>query len=130
MHGNSYGALRTLVDEAALSSALTFAILTIPATEILFRYLRTKGREREFLALYLSIEDEELLRKRLTARGDREADIAVRLVECRNWEALRRASTVPFKVVDSRQPREDIIREAGDLVAQALQTSATPPPRV
>lgn len=120
VYGNRYGTLRLTVEEN-LNAPLSFAILTIPATESLYRFLKEEGREGELLPLYLRIADEEVLRQRLVSRGDAEKDIAVRLVENRNWDALREASVVPFHIIDSSKDRDGIVEDAKKIVAGEAQ---------
>lgn len=129
VYGNKYGTLRLTVEDA-LAKPISFAILTIPATESLFRFMKEQGRDAELLPLYLRIADEGVLRERLTSRGDAEKDIAVRLVENRNWDALQEASVVPFHIIDSSKDRDGIVADAKAIVSaeaekHGLQLSAS-----
>lgn len=103
VHGNKYGTLTGTAHDACERDTHV-AILTIPAAERLMGYLKARCPGTRFIPLYLKAAGEAQLRERLRVRGDSEEDIAIRIEECKTWDALAARSSVPFHSIDAGLP--------------------------
>lgn len=110
-HGNRYGTRKSAVDAAFLES-LYVPILVIEAVVKLHSYAAARGQGAQVRSLYIHIEDEAELRKRITGRGDSPEEIERRLHECLDWNERSLASGVPFYMLDGSKTPEEMSREA------------------
>lgn len=118
IHGNRYGASYQII-HSAFSGAeykLVIADIAFYCSEKLMKYAAEIDRAELIHAIYLDIEDESELRRRLLARN--EPDIECRITECRGWTEKVRSSFVPFHIIDARQSKETLLEQALDCLTQ------------
>jgi guanylate kinase len=84
-HGNLYGTLRCDIEEALSHRCPSLIHVTPHTIHHLREYERARAR---VFSVYVNVEDEDLLRKRLEARDPDEvpAYYEERIVKCRGWK--------------------------------------------
>lgn len=110
VHGYQFGTKKVAIEDA-LAEGLHIAILVIEAVEQLHTYAAGVGTSDVLESLYLHLDDEDELRRRLHERGDT-ADIEERIVECRTWNDKARRTHAPFYMLDASLPAANVLIQA------------------
>lgn len=110
VHGQYYGTRKKTVD-AALLGGTYIAILLMEAVEKLHLYATEKGFAKNVRSVYLHLEDEQELRRRLMQRADT-SDIEERIIECRSWNEKARSAQVPLLILDAQSKKEELVLQA------------------
>ncbi len=117
---NRYGTKKDDIDRA-LNEGTYVPILVIDAVKKLYEYAHSTHREDQARYIYIFIDDEKELRKRLQERGDSPDETEVRLQECRDWNAQAAKSGVPFMYLQATKKREDILADALNHIYKAMR---------
>lgn len=129
VHGNWYGTLRWSVNKALKNyDDVSIMILTPDAVRYLRKYANAQGSEEFITSFFILSPPTEILRKRLTARGDSEFDIATRIKDCEKWDSeAKRAEfmeEIPYVFVSNEGEIQDaanqIIEEINDRKGEDL----------
>ncbi len=107
VHGNRYGTRYADIEEALKADHLSVMTLVPEATAKLLEY--TKGN---IVPLFVLPPPVEILRKRLKERGEEEAVIERRIVDCASWEEAAKASHIPYRHVENRGTVQDAVDQA------------------
>ena len=110
VHGNRYGTRKQDI-EAVVKDKFAIGILTIDAVGKLRAYLEKRDMLDKIFSVYLDVVDENLLIERLNKRGDKQADIELRINECRSWAREREASGIPFMILDAREDSSLLVQK-------------------
>jgi len=110
IHGNMNGVFMTELDEIFASNYVVTADLNAVNTEKLYLYGASLRSKKLFRSVFLCLDDEYELLRRLLERGEK--DVERRLVECRMWAAHARASFIPFHFIDASQTKDAVFDEA------------------
>ncbi len=108
---NRYGTKKEDVDHA-LEGGVYLPVLVIDAVKTLHMYAKEADKESAVRSIYVYLDDEQELYRRLKERGDREEEIQVRIAECRLWNKEARASGIPFIYLAATQRKEEISADA------------------
>lgn len=111
IHRHQYGTRHDDLDRAAAAKEFVFTILNVGGVVRMKEYLRARGFEDRLVPFYIDVEDENVLRERLTNRGDDEKEIARRMIENRSWRDERDRSGVRFVLINANQPFENVIKD-------------------
>lgn len=111
-HGFRFGTRKKDILNA-LTNGTFIAVLVIEAVELFRTIAKEHGHEQELVCLYLHLDDEEELRRRLGERGDTvDAEIERRIVECRSWSERARTSDAGFVYLDASASKKEVIEQA------------------
>jgi guanylate kinase len=110
MHGYFHAAPKDTIDDALSDTSLTIADISPGVTEVLFSYAQSTGKHRLIRSIYLDIQDQDEIRRRLTERNQDNIDRRVR--ECQSWYAKANQSYVPFCIIDASAPCEAVLEQA------------------
>jgi guanylate kinase len=105
-HAITFGEL----DKVMLNGGCTVADVSPDVVEKFVVYAELKGAPHPVRSLYLDLNDEAEIRRRLTERG--QSDIEGRIAVCRGWQAYVDTSFVPFYVIDARASKEAVLEKA------------------
>ncbi len=108
---NRYGTRKVIVD-SALGSGMYIPILVMQVISILYSYADRVHKKNELRLIYIHMNDEEELRKRLQERGDSAQSIERRIKECRSWHTDAKASGVPFLFLEGSLSREKLLEQS------------------
>jgi guanylate kinase len=111
MHGNRYGT-RALDVDHALRSGIYVAVLLVGAVRDLHVHALTKGMKAGMRSVYLRIDNEEEVRRRLTLRDGPSADVERRIADCRTWNAQAAMCGVRMRFIEATRPKEEVARTA------------------
>jgi len=103
--GNHYGTQYRHLDEILTSDQYGIMILVPETVPKLFAYTSA------FIPFFLRTPPEEVLRKRLVHRGDKEEDIERRLNNLGSWEAQARSSFIPYHFIENTGRVEDTVEK-------------------
>lgn len=109
--GKHYGTRKADVEQA-LAGGLYFPILVPDVLKKLYEFAFLKGKQKALHFIYMRVEDEEELARRLAGRGDAPESIQKSLGESRLWNKEARTLGIRFTVIDSTQPQETVLQRA------------------
>lgn len=107
VHGNQYGTRKQDVDDALSSPQFSVMTLVPTATAKLFAY--TKGN---IIPLFILPPDREVLRARLSERGEKEEAISRRIEDCASWVSEAKSSSIPYRFVSNEGTVKKAAEEA------------------
>lgn len=99
VHDYRFGTRKDVIEEA-FTKGFFVALLAIEAAEKLHQYAKEKNLEHHLRSVYLDIDNEDELRRRLIQRGDT-ADLEKRILDCRNWGRQAQVSSARFKLINA-----------------------------
>lgn len=114
IHGSHYGTRKASLDSGLLSGDIEIMMLVPDAMERLWLY--AKGLSHKVKPFFINTPSEDELRRRLVTRGDSEEDVVRRLVECRDWSARVRNSSIPYCMVSNQGDPGDIARIIASMI--------------
>jgi guanylate kinase len=92
---------------------LMIALLIPSAVKCFVEEAQRQGRESSLASVYLDLDDEEEVRRRLLSRGDlSQEEVEKRIIECRGWGEEALGSSVWFEHIDASQPAEEVYNQA------------------
>lgn len=112
-HGHLYGTRKIDLAEAFDPSLSDFEVRLmniVPKTiEKLHQYLVRIGEIDRLLSFYLLSPGEEVLRKRLSLRGDSVIEIQKRISDCKKWDEEELASDIPYIFLQNDGSIEEVV---------------------
>jgi guanylate kinase len=119
IHKIWHGMRRDQLERVALGGPkFLVADLSVVSVENMHAFMRSRGVEKRILSIFLAHCPEDTLRERMRARG--EQAIEARILECRPWQAMAEASSVPFVFLDARQTAEKVTEQVLNLFTAGL----------
>ncbi len=114
-HGNSYGTTKYWVKKALRNDNVVYVmILTPDAVKKLKSFAERFGYSEQVFCFYILSPPQEVLRERLTLRGDKIEDVEKRLRDCVSWDSEIRSWGVDYEFVKNdstiESVTEDVIR--------------------
>lgn len=117
VHGNDYyGTLKESM-EKVLNDPNHIYLKTIDPVGLLKLYAYAPT---SVLPFYVLSPSEDILRERLTDRGETESTISRRLQDCREWDLRAKESTVPYVFIENEKTIDDVIAHITDYVKDVL----------
>jgi len=111
VHGNLYATYLSDIYRAFLGG-VHVAPLYLNALKDWLEYARLQGKADQVCSLYLHVDDEGELRRRLTKRAGQNGDIERRISDCRSWTDEARQSGIPFHFLSAVPPQEEVCASA------------------
>ena len=112
-HGNEYGTMRALVDEAFEREDEVLIMMVVSAVDKLIAYARPKNKENDILSFYI-LSNRDVRKKRFIKRGDDPEDIERRLRDCEMWDEAALKSKIPYIFVENNAsivlPVDEIVK--------------------
>ncbi len=122
VHDTHYGTLKESVGKALLQDHVSIMVITIDCTRPLNEFATFLARHIK--CLYILSPGKDILRKRLSERGESPEKIDQRLIECQNWdEEARRLAEPGTHFITNDGTREEFFTE----VRKILTNPNTPP---
>lgn len=93
---------------------LRIADISVAALEQVHQFLWRERLEPNVRSVYLDLTSEVEIRRRITQRktGETEAQIQLRIDECRLWGDYAHSSFLPLRIIDAMLPEERVFDEA------------------
>lgn len=111
-HGNEYGTMLALLDEAFKQEDRIFIMMLVNAVDKLIAHARPKNKENEILSFYI-LSNRNVRRERFAKRGDKPEDIERRLRDCEMWDEAALQSKVPYIFIENNS---DIVLPVDEIV--------------
>lgn len=97
VHGTRYGTPKLAVLDALVNTkGYWFALLVPDAVAMLRKFAAVFGAEKRIYSFFILSPGQELLGERLRMRGEDEATVARRLIDCVTWDEQAPASAIPY----------------------------------
>ena len=109
MHGNSYGHLRGSIKSALMGTYPPMWMLTL-TPDLVLEFLKLSGGRA--LPIFVLPPEEDILRQRLSKRGESEEAIVKRIQDCREWTRDAWASDLPYVFIENNGTIEETARQA------------------
>ena len=102
MRGKNYGTPRPLLKEAFDEPDVIRIMILVPETMAkLYAYADARGQRDAIRSFFIRSPAPDVLRKRLMeGRGLTEADVAIDVARCHDWEVQARSSGLPYIYVE------------------------------
>ncbi len=111
-HGNSYGTTTRWVTKALRDDNTAYImILTPDAVAKLMSFAEKVSCADKIFSFCVLSPTQEILRKRLMARGDKEEEIERRLADCVEWDYKAKTSGIPYEFVENNDTVESVTKE-------------------
>lgn len=114
-HGNTYGTLKSSVDEALALNQLSLMLLVPEAIKILREYADAQDK-RNALSFYILSPSERELRRRMEARGENAEFVAKRIADCKKWDGEAKRSNIPYIFLSNEEPEVGIEKAAREIL--------------
>lgn len=112
IHGTRYGTLRESIKRALIDPGVSVMIITIECLPLLRVYVARD--EQKIEGLYVLSPSEEVLRVRMSMRGDDAQEIEKRINECWDWDtrAIKLNEIVPVNFIHNSGTLDEFFTEA------------------
>lgn len=102
VHGEQYGTPKSSVDQAFEDRELSLMVIKFNCAATLLDYASGIGCVGNILPIYVLSPGEEIIRKRLLARGDDPRDVEKRIAECKTWDKEAAKLKYRFRFLTNR----------------------------
>ncbi|HEY4474552.1 MAG TPA: AAA family ATPase [Candidatus Paceibacterota bacterium] len=123
-HGNVYGTTKYWVKKALRNDNVVYVmILTPDAVKKLNSFAEKLGYSEQVFYFYILSPSQEVLRERLTSRGDKKDDVEKRLRDCVKWDPEIRSWGVDYEFVKNDNTIESVTEEVTNCFLNKLSNS-------
>jgi guanylate kinase len=118
-HGHAYGTRKADVNAALMSNDWYGAAIVTPSIKMLLSYAEEQKMHHRILPIFLELQDEKEMLRRLQERGENE--ITSRMAESRLWPDEAHDSDIPFEFVDTARGPLEIAEDVRALMREFLE---------
>ena len=113
VHGNSYGHLRGSIKSALMGTYPPMWMLTL-TPDFVLDFLKLSGGRA--LPIFVLPPEADILRQRLSARGESEETIVKRIQDCREWTEDARVSDLPYVFLENNGTIEETAQKVIEIL--------------
>lgn len=120
-HGNSYGTTKRWAAKALKDDDTVYIMLLFSdAVKKLNNFAEKIGCSNRVFSCYVLSPSQEVLRNRLTTRGDKEEEVEKRLKDCIKWDSEAMTSGIPYEFVKNDDTIKSVTEEVVGRFIQKL----------